>query len=212
MADFLGGLLSGGGGLYDDLLTPQQQSQLSSRGLLAMAGAFADAGMPSRLPIPLGAAIGKAAAAMGGGRDEAALQAAAGAEAVAGSAEPEGYRLRCSSNFGRSAQGTMSDLVKAVMRGSVPGVGIPTGATSAAPAAAAPPGARPGAVPPGAFSAVPASADQGAALDAAQTSLSRTLLSSRRRPQHYPVRYAAQTRPLQIWPWAWCWAPGRRSG
>jgi hypothetical protein len=74
MADFsLGGLLGGGGGLYDDLLTPQQQSQLSGRGLLAMAGAFADAGMPSRLPIPLGAALGKAAAAMGAGRDEAAL-------------------------------------------------------------------------------------------------------------------------------------------
>src|SRR4249920_2963383 len=68
MADFsLGGLLGGGGGLYDDLLTPQQQGQLSSRGLLAMAGAFADAGMPSRLPIPLGAA-------MGTGRDQAALQ------------------------------------------------------------------------------------------------------------------------------------------
>ena len=74
MADFLGGLLSGGGGLYDDLLTPQQQSQLSSRGLLSMAGAFADAAMPSRVPVPLGAAIGKAAAAMSGGRDEAALK------------------------------------------------------------------------------------------------------------------------------------------
>jgi len=60
--------------LYGDLFTPQQKAALQARdqsqGLLRMAGAFAKAGMPSRLPVPMGAVLGSAAEALGTGSDE----------------------------------------------------------------------------------------------------------------------------------------------
>lgn len=64
---------------YADILTPAQRNQMQVQGLLAMAGAFADAAMPSRLPIPFGAALGKAAAALGAGTDAGMTSALAGA-------------------------------------------------------------------------------------------------------------------------------------
>src|SRR5690242_2917380 len=65
-------------GLYGDLLTPPQKQALAARGLLAAAGAFGQAAMPSRMPIPLGAAFGQAASAMGSAEDNAALNALRG--------------------------------------------------------------------------------------------------------------------------------------
>jgi hypothetical protein len=60
--------------LYGDLFTPQQKAALQARdqsqGLLRMAGAFAKAGMPSRLPVPMGAVLGSAAEALGTSSDE----------------------------------------------------------------------------------------------------------------------------------------------
>src|SRR4249920_3502052 len=64
---------------YADILTPAQRNQMQVNGLLAMAGAFADAGMPSRLPIPFGSALGKAAAALGTGQNEGMTAAIANA-------------------------------------------------------------------------------------------------------------------------------------
>src|SRR5580765_1639133 len=65
------GLLGGGGDTaadapYGGLLTKAQLSALQDRKWAALAGALAEAGMPSRMPIPIGSAIGKAAAAFGG--------------------------------------------------------------------------------------------------------------------------------------------------
>jgi hypothetical protein len=68
-----GGLFGGdiNGNLYGDLLSPQQRQAIAFRGLMSAAGALGQAAMPSRMPIPLGAALGQAAAAMGEGQDAA---------------------------------------------------------------------------------------------------------------------------------------------
>jgi hypothetical protein len=89
-AGFLGGLLGGGGDdyydLYGDLLTDKQRAALRSRemtqGLLRMSGAFAEAAKPSLLPTGgIGSALGKGAAALAGGEDEA-LKGLATAEKI----------------------------------------------------------------------------------------------------------------------------------
>jgi hypothetical protein len=52
--------------LYGGQLTdPAFKQQMAQRGLLAMAGSFADSAMPTRMPTPLGAVLGHAAAALG---------------------------------------------------------------------------------------------------------------------------------------------------
>lgn len=66
------------GALYNGLLSPQQDKALAYRGLLAAAGALGQAAMPSRLPVPLGAALGQAAGAMGSAQDQAAMNAMRG--------------------------------------------------------------------------------------------------------------------------------------
>lgn len=75
LADLFGGGMFGGGSLYGDMLTPEQKSALAFRGLMAAAGALGQAAMPSRMPVPLGAALGQAAGAMAQGQDEGALAA-----------------------------------------------------------------------------------------------------------------------------------------
>src|SRR4249920_2745416 len=73
MAGLLDSIFGGGGGgaddPYADILTPAQRNHMQAQGLLAMAGAFAAAGMPSRLPVPFGSALGSAAAALGTGQE-----------------------------------------------------------------------------------------------------------------------------------------------
>lgn len=69
LADLFGGGGMFGGGL-DELLTPQMKQQMAMRGLMAAAGAFGQAAMPSRMPIPIGAALGQAGAAMSGAQDQ----------------------------------------------------------------------------------------------------------------------------------------------
>lgn len=78
LLDMFGGGASDPGALYGGLLTPQQNSALAYRGLLAAAGAFGQAAMPSRMPIPTGAALGSAAAAMGNAQDIAGQNAMKG--------------------------------------------------------------------------------------------------------------------------------------
>jgi hypothetical protein len=78
--DLLGG---GSGGMFGDLLTPEQKQALAYRGLMAAAGAFGQAAMPSRMPIPIGAALGQAAAAMGDAQDTAGYRMLQGAELAA---------------------------------------------------------------------------------------------------------------------------------
>ncbi len=67
-----GGMFGGGdaGGMFGDLLTPEMKQQMAFRGLMAAAGAFGQAAMPSRMPVPIGAALGSAAAAMAGAQDQ----------------------------------------------------------------------------------------------------------------------------------------------
>lgn len=65
----------GGGDIYGDLLSPAQKQAMAQRGLLAMAGAFGQAAMPSRMPVPLGAAMGQAASAYGESQDAAGMNA-----------------------------------------------------------------------------------------------------------------------------------------
>jgi hypothetical protein len=74
LADIFG---SGGGAfdLYGDMLTPQQKQALAFRGLMSAAGALGQAAMPSRMPVPIGAALGQAAGAMAQGQDEGAMSA-----------------------------------------------------------------------------------------------------------------------------------------
>jgi hypothetical protein len=78
LLDLFGGDSTQPGALYGGLLTPQQNSALAYRGLLAAAGALGQAAMPSRMPIPIGAAFGNAAAAMGTAQDEAGSNALKG--------------------------------------------------------------------------------------------------------------------------------------
>lgn len=103
---FLEGLLGGGGGdpldLYGDLFTDKQKAALRSRemtqGLLRMAGALAQAAKPTLLPSGgIGSAIGSAAAAMGGGQDEAMERALKGmqtAEAVRKSKQERDFAVQ----------------------------------------------------------------------------------------------------------------------
>jgi hypothetical protein len=82
------GLLGGGGDAgaddpYGGLLTKAQISAMQDRKWAALAGALAEAGMPSRMPIPIGSALGKAAAAFGGsGPEKDALEQIAIAQKV----------------------------------------------------------------------------------------------------------------------------------
>ena len=63
--------------LYAGLLTPEQiaavKREQAQKGLLAMAAAFGQAGMPSRLPVPTGAVLGQVAGAMGQVDDTGAI-------------------------------------------------------------------------------------------------------------------------------------------
>ena len=71
--DLFGGSATDPGTLYGGLLAPEQKQALAYRGLLAAAGAFGQAAMPHDRPVPIGAALGTAAAAMGSAQDEAGL-------------------------------------------------------------------------------------------------------------------------------------------
>lgn len=74
MADGLLGNILGSGdpsALYEGLLSDEgTRRALGMRQLMAAAGAFGQAAMPSRMPIPIGAALGNAAAAMGTAGDD----------------------------------------------------------------------------------------------------------------------------------------------
>jgi muramidase (phage lysozyme) len=74
MGSGIGGLLSTNpGALYGDpnVQDPAVQQALANRGLLAAVGSFGESAMPTRMPTPLGAVLGRAAGAMGTGEDEA---------------------------------------------------------------------------------------------------------------------------------------------
>src|SRR3954469_13350571 len=68
------GLLSGGGNIDYNKLLQQELANADNAKWAALSGALAEAGMPSRLPIPIGSAIGKAAAAFGGGENNSLLK------------------------------------------------------------------------------------------------------------------------------------------
>jgi hypothetical protein len=72
--------------LYEGALTdPATRQAMAGRGLLAMAGSFADSAMPTRMPTPFGAVLGHAASAAGTSDDAtmaARLQAAQGKQAL----------------------------------------------------------------------------------------------------------------------------------
>jgi len=68
------GLLSGSGNIDYNKLLQQELANADNAKWGALAGALADAGMPSRLPIPIGSAIGKAAAAFSGGDNNSLLK------------------------------------------------------------------------------------------------------------------------------------------
>jgi hypothetical protein len=56
--------------LYGGALSDERTKQaMAGRGLLAMAGSFADSAMPTRMPTPFGAVLGHAAAAGGASED-----------------------------------------------------------------------------------------------------------------------------------------------
>src|SRR5215471_17755074 len=59
----------GTGGLLGSL-DPDTRQQLGMYGLLAMAGAFGQAAMPSRMPVPIGAVLGAGAGAYGAAMQE----------------------------------------------------------------------------------------------------------------------------------------------
>jgi muramidase (phage lysozyme) len=74
MGSGIGGLLSTNpGALYGDpnVQDPAVQQALANRGLLAAVGSFGESAMPTRMPTPIGAVLGKAAGAMGSAEDEA---------------------------------------------------------------------------------------------------------------------------------------------
>lgn len=146
-------LLGGGGDsldIYGDLFTDQQKAALRNRelgqGLLRMAGAFGEAAMPSRAPIPFGAVLGKAAAALGGNQDEA-LKGVATAAQIRDLQSKAKIREQM---FGPEANARMDAWLQAIGMGAAPaaapGGGIPP-AGSYIPTPAAP-GAPP-ATPPG---------------------------------------------------------------
>lgn len=69
-----GGLLSADPGqLYGNpnLQDPAVQQAIANRGLLAAVGSFGESAMPTRVPTPIGAVLGRAAGAMGTGEDAA---------------------------------------------------------------------------------------------------------------------------------------------
>ena len=68
------GLLSGSGNIDYNKLLQQELANADNAKWGALAGALADAGMPSRMPIPIGSAIGKAAAAFSGGDNNSLLK------------------------------------------------------------------------------------------------------------------------------------------
>jgi len=77
LLDIFGGggdTTSGDAALYGGLLNQAQLAALNDRKWASLAGALAEAGMPSRLPIPIGSAIGQAAKAWSGAGDEGALK------------------------------------------------------------------------------------------------------------------------------------------
>src|SRR5580765_1924970 len=77
LLDIFGGggdTTSGDAALYGGLLNQAQLAALNDRKWASLAGALPAAGMPSRLPIPLGSAIGQAAKAWSGAGDEGALK------------------------------------------------------------------------------------------------------------------------------------------
>ena len=107
------GLLGGGGGgaddPYADILTPAQRNHMQAQGLLAMAGALAQAGMPSRLPVPLGSALGSAAAALGTGQEagmKTAIENALAAQKV--------RDLRTTAEFRKQFFGDQDKLYQAI--------------------------------------------------------------------------------------------------
>ena len=73
--------------LYTGALSdPATRQAIQGRGLLALAGSFADSAMPTRMPTPIGAVLGHAAAALGTNQDqlmEARLRAAQSQQALA---------------------------------------------------------------------------------------------------------------------------------
>jgi hypothetical protein len=116
--------------LYGGALTdPATRAQMAQRGLLAMAGSFADSAMPTRMPTPFGAVLGHAAAAMGtsGGGHAGGLQAAQAQQAMAnvGVLNQLGPAYQSLIDAGRNAA--------AAGGGGAPGVTIP--GTIGAPAA-----------------------------------------------------------------------------
>jgi hypothetical protein len=77
LLDIFGGggdTTSGDAALYGGLLNEAQLAALNDRKWASLAGALAEAGMPSRLPVPIGSAIGQAAKAWSGAGDEGALK------------------------------------------------------------------------------------------------------------------------------------------
>jgi len=122
--------------LYGGLLSPKQNSALSYQGLLAAAGALGQAAMPSRMPVPLGAALGMAAGAMGQGQQSAAENALKGS-LVGLQGQHLNYEMGMGQNilnainngFGSSAGGQSPGNVPgeqpAAAGGNNPNIGVP---------------------------------------------------------------------------------------
>ena len=133
--------------LYGDLFTPQQKAALQARdqsqGLLRMAGAFAKAGMPSRLPVPMGAVLGSAAEALGTGSDENVQNAM---RAMLYGAQAK--KLQTEQQFLKDFAASQPDFMKTVAGILATGAAVPT-APAASPTPPGGPLAAPAAVTPG---------------------------------------------------------------
>ena len=133
--------------IYGDIgLSEKQRSAIQGRGLLSMAGALADAAMPSRMPVPLGAAIGKAASALGGGQDQEVMTAL------------KAQQLRQEQQILQQASPYVRWLVQQYLGTSGPSTAAPGGGgipTAAAPAASGGGGGIPTAGAPAAPDSIP---------------------------------------------------------
>src|SRR3954468_11742637 len=115
------GLLSGTGSIDYNKLMQQELANADNAKWAALAGALAEAGMPSRLPVPIGSAIGKAAAAFGGGENNSLLKILQ-IQKLANETQSLKELSELRKSLPADMRGLMDDIIKV---GGAPGAGQP---------------------------------------------------------------------------------------